>query len=497
MGIVILHKKRVHFAFLVLGMVSLYLACDAVDQETARAMWLADTFVEDHWHLIQRDPDLVAGKWRKMRGEYLDGHTSLYPYFRGSLPQMYRDFSGDYLDLTPSAYVSEEGALVHLIGDPHLENLSSQIDDQGHLYLDWDDFDSAGYGPWIWDLRRLALSWWILAYTIDDLTKSTEWITHLVQGYEHVILGQDYILPRQGNEVPKVLQNFFQNVDSQIEQQKLSSRYLIQNDQQKIHLRRGEIREPDQIGVIKDELRTIEGNELALIERVAQRLIEMKSTLGTLKDAVRKYGQGVSSYPLLRYLVLFEGISADAHDDEIWEFKELSDRPFMYGNRLYPSRNFSDLGARVLGSRRVLQWGQASELQGALPCWVVSVGNLTLQVRRRSAALKGLSFDDLISFARDVQNDFERSEHLNDLDAFARLTGVMLAQAHQRALTSLGTQAGTVIAHDLKQNPSEQLIEETLNFSRDYGKQLVLDRSLLIQLIDEHGPLLGMRRGRE
>ena len=53
---------------------------------SGREAWLTDTLIEDHWHLIQRDPSLVEGKLLKMSGRSLDGAQSAYPFLRGTLP---------------------------------------------------------------------------------------------------------------------------------------------------------------------------------------------------------------------------------------------------------------------------------------------------------------------------------------------------------------------------------------------------------------------------
>ena len=56
-----------------------------------------------------------------MLGLYNDDRSSLYPYMRGTLAQMYRDLGGDYQQVIPSQFASSDGVLVLLIGDPHLK----------------------------------------------------------------------------------------------------------------------------------------------------------------------------------------------------------------------------------------------------------------------------------------------------------------------------------------------------------------------------------------
>ena len=120
---------------LFLGLSVLSIGAGGCSQSTdlERESWLLRTLVDDHFYLMSREPELVGGKLRKMTGDQLDGTTSLYPYFRGTLSQMYRDLSGDYALVVPTIYSSSKSALVLMVGDPHLENVSVMIGDRGVL----------------------------------------------------------------------------------------------------------------------------------------------------------------------------------------------------------------------------------------------------------------------------------------------------------------------------------------------------------------------------
>ena len=405
---------------------------------------------------------------------------------------MYRDLTGDYVGGQPSAFVSEEGARVLLVGDPHLENLSSQVDEQGGLYLDWDDFDSAGYGPWLWDLRRLALSWWLVSFELEERALAPQLIASLVRGYEQGARGEEGRALHESRASLPLVRSFFQGVRSRWYEGALFKRYLTEEGGQ-VRLRRGEVRAPEQEGVIKDQLSVVEGRERDLVERLIARLQRARPALGRLKDVARKYGQGVSSYPLMRYLALFEGQEEGATGDELWELKELADAPRTLGVNLTPLRAFSDVGERVLGARRALQWGDASSPQGELPCVSVALGDLTFQARRRSDLLRGVSFDELIAPYQSAPDEEARQERVAELTELARLTGALLGGAHARATTYTGEGGGEVIRRDLSRAPLDVLIHETTQFSLSYGEQLIVDQALLTELIEERGPLLGFQ----
>ncbi|NUV28938.1 MULTISPECIES: DUF2252 domain-containing protein [Streptomyces] len=50
------------------------------------------------------------------------------------------------------------GAGAHLCGDAHAGNFGLYGDARGGLVMDLNDFDETAYGPWEWDLKRLATS---------------------------------------------------------------------------------------------------------------------------------------------------------------------------------------------------------------------------------------------------------------------------------------------------------------------------------------------------
>ena len=74
--------------------------------------------------------------------------SSPYAFFRGSAAMMAWD-----LAQTPSS-----GTYVVVDGDAHLNNFGLYGTPQRTVVFDLDDFDEVAYGPWEWDLKRLAAS---------------------------------------------------------------------------------------------------------------------------------------------------------------------------------------------------------------------------------------------------------------------------------------------------------------------------------------------------
>ncbi|MGB7984838.1 MAG: DUF2252 family protein, partial [Terracidiphilus sp.] len=74
--------------------------------------------------------------------------ASPFGYFRGAVPVMAAD-----LALLPST-----GLAAQLCGDAHVRNLGAFAAPDGRLVFDINDFDESIYGPFEWDLKRMAAS---------------------------------------------------------------------------------------------------------------------------------------------------------------------------------------------------------------------------------------------------------------------------------------------------------------------------------------------------
>ena len=88
-----------------------------------------------------RVPTLVPIKYDRMA-------ASPFGFFRGAVPIMACDLS-----LGPNT-----GILTQLCGDAHVRNLGAFAAPDGRLVFDINDFDETIYGPFEWDVKRMAAS---------------------------------------------------------------------------------------------------------------------------------------------------------------------------------------------------------------------------------------------------------------------------------------------------------------------------------------------------
>lgn len=132
------------------GLALLAVGCATVGGGGAREE-LRQALLELHEAQLQRDPAAVAEKLRRMAR----GH---FAFFRGSI------------GLYPPEASRFDGARGAILGDPHPENVGT-FPRAGEVVVDFNDFDQAGYGPFVADLRRLALGLAIAADTADVARK--------------------------------------------------------------------------------------------------------------------------------------------------------------------------------------------------------------------------------------------------------------------------------------------------------------------------------------
>lgn len=461
-------------------------ACDLPDDP--RASWLHATLVADHQPFLAREPELVAGKFALLA-------TAPYAFMRGTAAQYARDTvePGGAAHLA-SRYLAGGEADVLLLGDPHLENLGTFLAADGQHVLDFNDFDAAAHGPYLHDVRRLATSALLAAESLPGLAPETahEAAHAAAAAYAEAIaaLAAGATLPRVTPSSPQLgalAADLLRRAREEGEARDELASFTLGPPSASRVLARGALEPPPQPGLIATELRTLAPDERDLVAAVLARYPATLSpprpdaaTFFAAKDAARRLGAGVSSYPLLRFYVLVEGATAADGDDVLLEIKEVWD-PLRLGER--PARApkpFADNGERVVGAARRLQGLPALD---PLLGWA-TLGAHAFRVRDRTAHQKGLSLER----ARKLIDRGDAGP--DDLIALARLAGALLARAHARGGLRDGGDAARAIA-DAIANDVHGFAAETAAFAQHYAAVLGADHLRLHDLLAAHGPLLG------
>jgi uncharacterized protein (DUF2252 family) len=488
-------KKMTPYGFMVLLSSAMACSglCSCAAEDTprldARALWLRETLIADNRDLMEREPALTQGKLLKMA-------TTPFNYFRGTAAIYMRDTLANGPYNTPTALLNAQAMTVPLVGDPHPENLGTFLDAQGQMALDINDLDGATYGPYLLDVRRLALGFWILGQMAIDEDLGETLARSCAQGYMAQLKGQELIIQSYGLGQGQVLASpIFADLIRRAERDGAA---------------REELDEYTMLG--EDGLRTIKlgvvepssdpalyGDELIVASEVERRLVltslaqyrrslveDIQPEALAIKGIARRLGAGVSSYPIKRLYVLIEGPTQAQDDDLLLEYKEILDVPVLPGLTLYPPRQATSNAERVVTLQRTLQ------VNDRLDEWLGYINQppMSLRVRERTKYQKGADVARIL----EELNAGELTEA--DLRMFAFDAGRILAAAHGRGKTMEGEPGSQVILAALAQGDDDALEAELAAFVSRYGPVTLRDYERLRALLSAYGPTLGYRFNR-
>ncbi|MCB9731765.1 MAG: DUF2252 family protein [Deltaproteobacteria bacterium] len=460
------------------------LAAGCDEASDPRAAWLAGTLAEDNLPFALREPASVLGKYRKMAADP-------YAFFRGTAAQFARDAvepggAGHF----KTAYATADTASVLLVGDPHPENIGTFRPPDGALFVDFNDYDAARYGPYHLDVRRLATGFLVACEGLgargdvdrDEVALAVgrayaETILALAVGEPLPSAAAEADAGRIGHRLLKKARE-----DGQAREE-LDDYTLVAGNGRA--LADGVLEPPTVPGVVEDELAPVTAETRAFVDGLVARYqaslaAPRPAGFFRVKDVRRRLGAGVASYPLWRFYVLVEGEGDGPDDDVILEVKEVWDPLALAGLDLPRARAWGDNGERVVTAQRTLQGrADADPLLG----WATA-GAHAFRVRERTKFQRGFGVDELREkvAARDWRGA--------DVVAFARLAGRLLAEAHARAPRLGGGDAATAIAAALH-GDAAGFARETAAFAAVYRDQVLADHERFRDLLarDEHALL--------
>jgi hypothetical protein len=145
------------------------LGCVPAHAEASGREALRQALLTRYERELRLDPAAVAEKLRRMA-------KGNFAFFRGSL--------GLY-PTAPSRFARPAPAqATAVIGDPHPENIGTFVTADAQTVVDFNDFDQAGFGWFIEDLRRLALGLYLAGDAADVAKKQrARQVDAAVEGY--------------------------------------------------------------------------------------------------------------------------------------------------------------------------------------------------------------------------------------------------------------------------------------------------------------------------
>jgi uncharacterized protein (DUF2252 family) len=136
-----------HISAIVLVLIFILGFASPVQAATLRSTWVKNEIYQYNHPFASQLPQELATKMQKMK-------ASPFAFYRGTDHIFYRDMQ----TLPSSVFVNSSTSTIWLEGDMHLQNLGGMRDSNDNNVFDTTDFDEGYLGPYVWDLRRMAVS---------------------------------------------------------------------------------------------------------------------------------------------------------------------------------------------------------------------------------------------------------------------------------------------------------------------------------------------------
>lgn len=451
-------------------------ACSDVAPDAGRDAVLLEWLLRDNAIWRSRDPELLRSKYDVMEAD-------AYSFMRGTVGLFYEDAARRSSARPPTAFLRvPEASSVLLVGDPHPENFGATLPGEGpgptegepapELSLEFVDLDGATFGPWILDLRRAALGVGAFVRPMEGCDagcRDSVWRA-LATGYGTTVDGT-YEDQGGGDLIEELLEESLEEGA----ERKRHGRYTTDG--------------PDHRLLIFDEALDDEGKGLfepgpEHLDRIDRLMAGYARDIpGTFRilDVGRRLGQGVSSRPAFRYIVLWDRGEPGPEDDDLINARELLDPPRVPGPGQPVGGSFADNADRIEAvSERIWSTPDADpRLAGLID------GTLSFKVQSWSSWYQELDHD------KALERWDEGKATRVDLEQMAHTIGHHLAAAHLRSgLPDPRGDSAAAVRADLG-GRIDALADEIASLAPADLDRLIDDHRRLAELRRRHGPWLG------
>ncbi|KZB86078.1 DUF2252 domain-containing protein [Amycolatopsis regifaucium] len=318
---------------------------------------IVEVLVEAFDDLMRADADAFRRKFRKMA-------AAPFAFYRGSACLFYADMADE-----DDPWANDETSRVWIQGDLHAENFGSYMDSSGTLVFDVNDFDEAYLGCFTWDLKRLAASVALLAWS---KAISDDDIATLIGTYLRAYVKQvRQYAERPGDELVRLQLDSTEGIlHDVLLRARLKTRIDLLDELTVVEDYDRRFRHGPGVRVLEDAERE---TAVSAFESYLDTIPQSKrfgSITYRVKDIVGRTGFGIGSAGLPAYNILVEGRTQALENDVVLSMKQ--------GNVAAPSRivpeqrirdYFTDEGHRTAVSQRALQahadpWLGHTEIDG-------------------------------------------------------------------------------------------------------------------------------------
>jgi hypothetical protein len=448
---------------------------------SAREAELATVLARADAALLRERPLLAEGKYQRMAASPSAFHQGSLALFRQDW-ELGRSSRSDFLaDLPP----------VSGVGDAYLEAFGllasgpvERLDDSAILTLEAVELESAGPVPYLFDVRRLVAGLRLVDLAarrlpdggsrLDGGSPPDELGLAAARAYAEELVARadagDSGPPlTEGDVEGAALRELFTRASEALRSRPELARLTELDEAGAPRLRRGAVAEP---GRVLSSLPPWARRELPTLLRL--RLGDLP--WATPLDAVRDFGQGITSFPRLRALVLLPGPTAAQGDEVLLEVRELDETPLAGWYR--PPAAQAEAGPRVQAASARVWSAPGAGARSFTGTWL----GLPVQVRTVGDAVPRLSVERLLA----PGNAALRTP--DSLRGLARTLGRLLARIHARSEASTVRAIAARLTADV-----ERFAQEQSAFATAHAAQTVDDAQWLALLLGPSrlGPRLG------
>ncbi|MDZ8028011.1 MAG: DUF2252 domain-containing protein [Nostoc sp. DedQUE11] len=305
---------------------------------TPRSTWVENEIYQYNHPFASQLPQELATKMQKMT-------ASPFAFYRGTAHIFYRDMQ----TLPGSGFVNSSISAIWLEGDMHMQNLGGMRDSNDNNVFDTTDFDEGYLGPYVWDLRRMAVS--ILLAAKENGFSSGD-AQDIVRNFLDAYLNKMSDFKGTNDELSYRLEESNTNgvVKDLIQKAAGKNRSSLLNKYTLLNST------SDRVFQATSELQPVSSTTYSNIAAAMSSYIasipsskRYSNSYYTLKDIRLKLGSGTGSLGKYRYYLLIEGPSLQTDDDRILEMKQQNSSAVAIASPgLLPSSVFNNHeGARV------------------------------------------------------------------------------------------------------------------------------------------------------
>jgi len=278
---------------------------------TSRSTWVENEIYQYNHPFASQLPQELATKMQKMT-------ASPFAFYRGTAHIFYRDMQ----TLPSSGFVNSPTSAIWLEGDMHMQNLGGMRDSNDNNVFDTTDFDEGYLGPYVWDLRRMAVSILLAAkengFSSGD---AQDIVRNFLDAYLNKIsdfkgTNEELSYRLEESNTNGVVKDLIQKTAGK-SRSSLLNKYTLLNSIS------------DRIFQTTSELQPVSNSVYANIATAMSSYIASipsskrhSNSYYTLKDIRLKLGSGTGSLGKYRYYLLIEGPSSATDDDRILEMKQ-------------------------------------------------------------------------------------------------------------------------------------------------------------------------------